>query len=110
MNKVTIIAENGNTKTYKTKGNFDVPFSALAPSIKTTYFFTQRDLDYINNKLNKLGCTTYDARIFVIGGRNSQFISNKVDARKADIKTLPYLHWDNVYQFLIDNAILKNIS
>lgn len=110
MNKVTIIASNGKTKVYKTKGNFDVPFNALAPTIKSTYFFKQKDLDYINTKLNKMGCTAYNARIFVIGGRNAQIISSKMDGRSNLAKVLPYFHWDDAYQFMMDNSTQDDIS
>lgn len=104
MNKITLCANNGNKKVYKTKGNFDVPFNALAPSIKNTYFFKQKDLDYINDNLVKMGCTAYDAKIYVIGGRESSITSSKVDGRDKYIKTLPYFHWDDAYQFMMDNA------
>lgn len=110
MNKVTIIASNGNKKVYKTKGNFDVPFTALAPTIKSTYFFKQKDLDYINNNLTKMGCTAYDARVFVIGGREAQITSTRLDGRTEYAKTLPYFHWDDAYQFMMDNATSYEIG
>lgn len=110
MNKVTIIANNGNKKVYKTKSNFDVPFNSLAPSIKSTYFFKQKDLNYINNNLTKMGCTAYDAKIFVIGGRNTQITATQIDRRNAHAKTLPYFHWDDAYQFMMDNATTREID
>lgn len=110
MNKVTIIASNGKTKVYKTKSNFNIPFNALAPTIKSTYFFKQKDLDYINTNLTKMGCTAYDARIFVIGGRNAQIISTKMDGRCGLAKVLSYFHWDDAYQFMMDNATQNDIS
>lgn len=109
MNKVTIIASNGKKKVYKTKGNFDVPFTALAPTIKSTYFFKQKDLDFINNNLTKMGCTAYDAKLFVIGGRETQITSTRLDGRNTYTKTLPYFHWDDAYQFMMDNATLCEI-
>lgn len=110
MNKVTIVASNGHKKVFKTKGNFDVPFTTLAQSIKSNYFFKRKDLDYINNNLVKLGCTAYDARVFVIGGRATQITSAHADGRNAYVKTLPYFHWDDAYQFMMDNATQDDVS
>lgn len=109
MNKVTIIANNGKTKTFKTKGNFDVPFNALAPKIKS-YYFKKKDLDFINEKLNKMGCTAYNARVFVLGGHFTQIIQNKMDGRSTTAKILPYFHWDDAYQFMMDNATQEDIN
>lgn len=108
--KVTITASNGKTKTWKTKGNFDDPFSTLAPSIKSNYFFKQKDLDYINKELVPMGCSAYDARVFIIGGRNSQITPSKIDGRSNLAKTLPYFNWYNAYQFIMDNATQKDIT
>lgn len=111
MVKVVVTASNGNTMEYKTKGNFDIPFNALAQSIKdSTYFFSKKNLDYIKTNLVPIGVTAYDARIFIIGGRNSQVITTKVDGRNKAIKTLPYLHWDDVYQFIMDNSTQEDIK
>lgn len=109
MNKVTIIASNGCKKVFKTKGDFDVLFTALAPSIKSAYFFKQKDLDYINNSLTKIGCTAYDARVFVIGGRRTQITSTRLDGRSKKAKTLPYFHWDYAYQFMMDNSTQNDV-
>lgn len=108
--KVVVTASNGKTKTWKTKGNFDVPFNSLAPSIKSNYFFKQRDLDFINKELVPMGCSAYDARIFIIGGRNSQITSTKIDGRSNLGKTLPFFHWDNTYQFIMDNATQEDVN
>ena len=108
--KVVITASNGKTKLYKTKGNFDVPFNSLAPSIKSNYFFKQRDLEYINKELIPMGCSANDARIFVIGGRNSRINSTKIDGRSNLAKTLPYFHWDDAYQFIMDNATQEDTT
>lgn len=111
MVKVTIIASNGKAKTYKTRGNFDVPFNALAPSIKkSTYYFKQKDLDFINKELIKKGITAYDAKQFVIGGKNAVVYSTPMDGRTKLAKTLHYLHWDGVYQFMMDNATQEDIN
>lgn len=104
MNKVTIVANNGNKKVYKTKGNFNLPFNSLAPTIKSTYYFKQKDLDYINNNLIKMGCTAYDAKLFVIGGKETQITSTPIDGRRTYAKTLTYFNWDDAYQFMMDNA------
>jgi hypothetical protein len=110
MNKVTIIASNGIKKVFKAKGAFDVLFTALAPTIRSTYFFKQKDLDYINNNLTKICFTAYDARVFVIGGRNAQITSLRFDGRTKESKTLPYFHWDYAYQFMMDNATAEDVS
>lgn len=111
MVKVVVTASNGKTKVYKTKGNFDVPFNALAPSIKdSTYFFKKNDLEFIHNTLVPKGCTAYDAKLFVIGGKNAQVNTFKMDGRSGLAKTLPYLHWDDVYQFMMDNATQTDVN
>lgn len=110
MNKVTIIAANGKTKAYKTKGNFDVRFNVLAPSIRSSYFFKQTDLDFINNELVPLGISAYEARIFVIGGKNSTFGVEEIDGRNKSLRTLPYLHWDDAYQFIMDNSTQGDVN
>lgn len=110
MVKVIVTASNGKTKLYKTKGNFDVPFNALAPSIKCAYFFKKKDLEFIENTLVPKGCTAYDAKLFVIGGKNSSVYSVPMDGRTKLAKTLPYLHWDDVYQFMMDNATPTDVN
>lgn len=110
MNKVTIFAANGKTKAYKTKGNFDVRFIALEPSIRSSYFFKQNDLDFINNELVPLGISAYEARTFVIGGKNSSFGVEKIDGRNKSVRTLPYFHWDDAYQFIMDNATQNDVN
>lgn len=111
MVKVIVVASNGKTKLYKTRGNFDVLFNALAPSIKeSTYYFKQKDLDFIKKELIKKGITAYDAKTFVLGGRNSVVYSVPMDGRTKLAKTLPYLHWDGVYQFMMDNATQEDIN
>lgn len=110
MNKITIFAANGKVKSYKTKGNFDVRFNALAPSIRSNYFFKQADLDYINNELVPLGISAYEARIFVIGGKDSSFGVEEIDGRNKTIKKLPYFHWDDAYQFIMDNATQNDVN
>lgn len=111
MVKVIVTAANGKTKLYKTKGNFDVPFNALAPSIKnSTYYFKKNDLEFINKELVPKGCTAYDARVFVIGGKNSNISSVPMDGRTKIAKTLPYLHWDDVYNFLMDNSTQNDVN
>lgn len=111
MVKVIVTASNGKTKLYKTKGNFDVPFNALAPSIKdSTYFFRKKDLEFIENTLVPKGCTAYDAKQFVIGGKNSSVYSVPMDGRTKLAKTLPYLQWDDVYQFMMDNATPTDVN
>lgn len=111
MLKVTIIASNGKIKLCKTRGNFDVPFNALAPSIKeSTYYFKQRDLDFIKKELIKKGITAYDTKQFVIGGKNAVVYSEPMDGRTTLAKILPYIHWDDVYQFMMDNATQEDIN
>lgn len=108
--KVVITASNGKTKMWKTKGNFDEPFNSLAPSVKSNYFFKQKDLEYINKELVPMGCSAYDARIFVIGGKNSQINSTKMDGRSNLGKVLPYFNWSDAYQFIMDNATQEDIT
>lgn len=108
--KVVITASNGKTKMFKTRGNFDTPFNSLAPSVKSNYFFKQKDLEYINSELVPMGASTYDARIFVIGGRNSQIISTPMDGRSNLGKVLPYFNWSDAYQFIMDNATQEDVS
>lgn len=108
--KVTITASNGKTKVYKTKGNFNVLFNSLAPSIKSNYFFKQRDLAYINDELVPIGATAYDTRVFVIGGKNSQITSIPMDGRSNVARVLPYFHWDDAYQFIMDNATQEDVN
>lgn len=108
--KVVITASNGKTKMWKTKGNFDEPFNSLAPSVKSNYFFKQKDLEYINKELVPMGCSAHDARIFVIGGRNSQINSTKMDGRSNLAKVLPYFNWSDAYQFIMDNATQEDIT
>lgn len=111
MNKVIITAANGKTKLYKTKGNFDVPFNTLAPSIKeSTYYFKQTDLDFINNTLIPKGLTAKDAKVFVIGGKDTQIYSVPMDGRSKLSKALPYFHWDDAYQFMMDNSTQENVT
>lgn len=108
--KVVITASNGKSKMFKTKGNFDVPFNSLASSVKSNYFFKQKDLEYINCELVPIGASAYDARIFVIGGRNSQIISTPMDGRSNLGRVLPYFNWSDAYQFIMDNATQEDIN
>lgn len=108
--KVIVTASNGKTKVYKTKGNFDNLFNSLAPSIKSNYFFKQKDLAYINDELVPMGATAYDARVFVIGGQNSQITSTPMDGRSNLARVLPYFHWDDAYQFIMDNATQEDVN
>lgn len=111
MIRVIVTASNGKTKSYKTNGYFDVPFNALAPSIKgSTYFFKKKDLEYIHSTLVPKGCTACDAKQFIIGGKNTQIYYVPIDRRKKLAKVLPYLHWDNVYQFMMDNATQTDVN
>ena len=110
MYKVVITASNGKTKMFKTRGNFDIHFNSLAPSVKSNYFSKQKDLEYINSELVPMGASAYDARIFVIGGRNSQIISTPMDGRSNLGRVLSYFNWSDAYQFIMDNATQEDVS
>lgn len=108
--KVVITASNGKTKTYKVKGNFDVYFNSLEPSVKTNYILKQKDLDYINNELIPQGISAYEARIFVVGGRNSTIVSTPMDGRSGLAKTLDDFNWGKAYQFIMTNATQDDVK
>lgn len=57
-----------------------------------------------------MGASAYDARIFVIGGRNSQIISTPMDGRSNLGRVLSYFNWSDAYQFIMDNATQEDIS
>lgn len=111
MNKVILTAANGKSKQYKTKGNFNVPFNVLANSIKnSTYFFKKSDLEFMRNTLIPIGLTAKDAKIFVMGGYKSDIYSVPLDEKNKQNKALPYFHWDNAYQFMMDNATQEDVT
>lgn len=102
MNKVILTAPNNKTMIFKTKGNYNISFNALAPSVKQPdKFFSQKDLSYIENNLIKMGMSAKDALQFIAKG--SYIYSVPMDGRKKQNKTLPYFAWDIAYQFIKDN-------
>lgn len=102
MNKVILTAPNGKTTIFKTKGDYNIPFNALAPSVKQPdKFFSQRDLTYIEDNLIKMGMSAKDALQFIAKG--SYIYSVPIDGRKTPNKSLPYFAWDIAYQFVKDN-------
>lgn len=105
MNKVILTAPNGKTTIFKTKGDYNIPFNALAPSIKQPdKFFSQKDLTFIEDNLIKMGMTAKDALQFIAKGKTIPIIySVPIDGRKTPNKSLPYFAWDIAYQFVKDN-------
>ena len=100
MEKVIISAPNGKSIVYKSRGNYNIPFNALAPTVKEK-FFKKTDLDYMEKNLVKQGFTADNATVYVAVG--DCIYSVPMDGRKKESRKLEYFSWDKAYQFIKEN-------